>query len=205
MRDIFISTGGRLLADWQQACPEGAVFRESAALNADIGQALIWLHVNADSTASMLSDVTGLLGRFAQARVLVLANAPDTNEAVAAFQQGAAGYCHAYSSADVLREVRRVVQLGGVWLGPEVLQRLITVGRTMVGSSQTKINATLEQLTPREREVALKAAEGLSNKLIARELDITERTVKAHLTAIFERLAIRDRLQLALMLNDRQG
>jgi DNA-binding NarL/FixJ family response regulator len=53
-------------------------------------------------------------------------------------------------------------------------------------------------LTTREREVALLAANGASNKTIASDCDITERTVKAHLAAIFEKLHLTDRLQLAL-------
>jgi DNA-binding NarL/FixJ family response regulator len=60
----------------------------------------------------------------------------------------------------------------------------------------------LEKLTKREQEVATEASKGLSNKEIARILSITERTVKAHLASIFERLGAKDRLQLALMLNN---
>ena len=56
----------------------------------------------------------------------------------------------------------------------------------------------LESLSAREREVVHLASRGLVNKLIARELGITERTVKAHLKAVFEKLQVADRLQLAL-------
>ena len=54
------------------------------------------------------------------------------------------------------------------------------------------------ELTPREREVLEMVAEGLPNKLIARRLEISEATVKAHLTRIFERLGVSDRTQAAL-------
>ena len=53
-------------------------------------------------------------------------------------------------------------------------------------------------LTPREREVLAMVAEGLPNKLIARRLEISEKTVKAHLTRIFERIGVSDRTQAAL-------
>ena len=59
----------------------------------------------------------------------------------------------------------------------------------------------LSQLTKRQKDVAIEAAKGLSNKEIARILSISERTVKAHLAATFECLKAKDRLQLALMLN----
>ena len=58
----------------------------------------------------------------------------------------------------------------------------------------------LAKLSPRERDVALQVAGGASNKVVARHLDITERTVKAHLTSIFEKLDVRDRLQLVIAL-----
>ena len=56
-------------------------------------------------------------------------------------------------------------------------------------------------LTEREREVAIAVAQGASNKEIARQLDITERTIKAHVGAILEKLGVRDRLQLSLIVN----
>ncbi|UUA74872.1 helix-turn-helix transcriptional regulator [Cellvibrio sp. QJXJ] len=59
-------------------------------------------------------------------------------------------------------------------------------------------SADLNLLTGRERAVAELVAAGKTNKEVARELDITERTVKAHLGASFEKLGVRDRLQLAL-------
>jgi DNA-binding NarL/FixJ family response regulator len=59
----------------------------------------------------------------------------------------------------------------------------------------------LELLSERERAVALCVARGESNKEITQKLDIAERTIKAHLTTIFEKLGVRDRLQLAVLLN----
>ena len=59
-------------------------------------------------------------------------------------------------------------------------------------------NEVLSLLTPRSRDVAIRASQGLNNKTIARELDITERTVKAQLSAAFERTGVSNRIQLAL-------
>ena len=56
-------------------------------------------------------------------------------------------------------------------------------------------------MTAREQEAALLVAGGASNKEIARQLDITERTAKAHVSAMLEKLGARDRLQLSLILN----
>ncbi len=66
---------------------------------------------------------------------------------------------------------------------------------------QTENHGWEEDLTERERETAHHIARGASNKEIARELGITERTVKAHVGAILEKLNLRDRLQIALRVN----
>ena len=56
----------------------------------------------------------------------------------------------------------------------------------------------LDELSPREREVLAMVAQGLPNKLIARRLEISEKTVKAHLTSVFRRIGVTDRTQAAL-------
>ena len=56
-------------------------------------------------------------------------------------------------------------------------------------------------MTAREQETAILLAKGYSNKEIARQLDITERTVKSHVGAMLEKLRVRDRLQLSLIIN----
>ena len=58
------------------------------------------------------------------------------------------------------------------------------------------------EITEREREVLLLVMEGLANKQIARRLEITERTVKAHLTSIFQRIGVTDRTQAAMWARD---
>src|SRR4029079_5547655 len=63
----------------------------------------------------------------------------------------------------------------------------------------------LENLTLRQREVAEAIARGASNKEIARRLNVTERTVKAHLTNMFRNVGVFDRLHLALLLNNVRG
>jgi DNA-binding NarL/FixJ family response regulator len=114
------------------------------------------------------------------------------------------GYVHANSAPKLLREVKAVISHGCIWLGQQLLQRLIETSVKLTGSNPEYVDGLLKQLTKREQQVAQEAAKGLSNKEIARILNITERTVKAHLAATFERLHVKDRLQLALMLNRQQ-
>ena len=206
MRDLFICPRNSLLANWSDACPDAKVYASLAAMRrSKKDEYLFWLHADANSQPWVASCIAQILRDFHNPRVVVLANVPDQADALLALGQGAIGYCHAYSAAAVLREVKAVVTHGGIWLGRDLLQSLINVSRALVGNQPQQISETLKLLTKREREVALKASTGLSNKEIARLLKITERTVKAHLSATFERLGIKDRLQLAIMLNDKSS
>ncbi len=97
-----------------------------------------------------------------------------------------------------------VVTNQGIWVGQELLAKVLggsfkTLQQRHQGAS-FQYSEYLELLTERERGVALAVARGATNKEVARQLDITERTVKAHLSAIFKKLAVRDRLQLILKL-----
>ena len=87
---------------------------------------------------------------------------------------------------------------GGLWMPPGLLQRLLALSLRTTPAPSTQPAAALEELTAREREVAAQVALGASNSEIADTLGITGRTVKAHLTAIFAKLGVRDRVQLAL-------
>lgn len=207
MQDFFISSGSKLLAHWEEAFDHAKGYAGLSATTlkkAAKADTVIWLHAeNADS------DVNKMLAQAIEAlpalRIVVLANQPSQQAALQAMNAGAAGYCHAYSEAAVLREVRSVVTHGGIWLGRDLLQKLINVSIGLVHTQSSQVTDALAKLTQRERDVAIEAAKGLSNKEIARVLNITERTVKAHISACFERLHIKDRLQLALILNDKSS
>ena len=130
--------------------------------------------------------------------LIVASSNPRDDEGIAALEAGASGYCHAYSAPATLAQVIEVVASGELWVGRNLLSRLLGgVGRSL--AAHPKPNTDWEEpLTEREREVARQAAIGDSNQEIATRLGITERTVKAHMSAVFEKLAVSDRLQLAL-------
>ena len=133
--------------------------------------------------------------------VVALSNAVSQEEGLTCLEAGASGYTSALANSDVLRQIAMVVDNGGLWVGPELLSRLRDSLARMPVAHIPTLNGKLAALSPREREVALAVAAGASNKEVARNMGITERTVKAHLTAIFTRLGIRDRMQLVLMMN----
>ncbi len=211
MQDIFISTLPRHIDSWSKAFPDSlisATVMEGAAspeLRLDDESTVFWLHMNEDRQQWMSNTIATILKHHKKAKVVVLANAPNHAESLHALSLGAMGYAHAYSAPEVLTEIKTVISHGGLWLGQELLQRLIETSTKLAGNQPDQVDSLLEKLTKREREVAIEAAKGLSNKEIARILNITDRTVKAHLAATFERLGAKDRLQLALMLNKHQN
>jgi two-component system nitrate/nitrite response regulator NarL len=201
MRDLFISPRDSLLENWVGAFDDAEVY--PSVTDVRIGKNdpnFFWLHVDANSQQWLSTSAAQIRAEFSNAKIVVLANVPHQALAIS---EGAIGYCHAYSAAAVLVEVKAVVTHGGIWLGQDMLQYLIGTSRQLVAARPETVSSALELLTPREREVSQQVSVGLTNKEIARKFNITERTVKAHLSASFERLGVKDRLQLALILNDK--
>ena len=203
MKHVFVTPVGALRNRWREAFPEALVVTsvEALALEAPAAE-VAWLD------ASQMDD-TARRERLAAAtaagyRVVVLSAAPGEADAFQALNAGAVGYCHLESAPEQLREVGLVVAHGGLWMPAELVQRLVALSvRTQPASDVARVN--LEVLTPRERDVARHVAQGASNREVAAALDITERTVKAHLSAVFEKLAVRDRVQLALVMSQIAG
>jgi DNA-binding NarL/FixJ family response regulator len=124
-----------------------------------------------------------------QTQVVVLTSFADRARILDALDAGAAGYLLKDAEPDELLRGIRAAAAGQAPLAPRAASELLAdrfEGRPAA------------ELTPREREVLGMVAEGLPNKLIARRLEISEATVKAHLTRIFERLGVSDRTQAAL-------
>jgi len=208
MQDIFVSTLPKLISGWAEAFPDALLVKDVLEVSSNLeivasySAALIfWLHINDSQKDFLPATIAKLLQIYPDAKVVVLANTPSHAETLQALSAGAIGYAHAYSAPEMLKEIRMVIHHGGIWLGQQLLKRLIETSVKLTGNRSALVEELLTRLTSREKEVAIEAAKGLSNKEIARALQITERTVKAHLAKSFERLGVKDRLQLALMLN----
>lgn len=209
MQDVFVSQLPEPIASWTKAFPKSklvSAIPEVTALSNPKAKKpedlVFWLHMNADRQQWMESAIATIKTNYSGAKIIVLANAPNHAESIHALKLGAMGYCHAYIAHNVLKEIKAVISHGGLWVGQDILQGLIEASTNLVTNAPQQVDSLLDKLTKREKEVALEASKGLSNKEIARILNITERTVKAHLASIFERLGAKDRLQLALMLNN---
>lgn len=128
--------------------------------------------------------------------ILATSSRPDDEEGLAVLNAGACGYCHSHAPIETLRQALDVVASGELWVGRALLSRLLRLVDSRL--PRAGLAEWARPLTDREREVAHHAALGESNIAIADALGITERTVKAHLKAVFEKLQVADRLQLAL-------
>lgn len=148
--------------------------------------------------------VAELLVRHPDSVVVVLSGVLQDPEGLRALNAGARAYCHLLAVPEVMREVAQVVTHGGLWVGPSLVQRLVAATREVLqrtGPAVARSAIDLSVLSEREAQVARAVAAGKSNKEVAQELFISERTVKAHLGAVFEKLGLRDRVQLVLHLS----
>ena len=154
----------------------------------------------------MLIDMpafSGLLNMSPAAKFFLLSDTPDEDEALSFLKMGIVGYGNTYISSSLLIEALRVIINGGVWLGQKVVQRLImdTSVNAKGDGKKDAAGPAMAKLTRAERHIAELIARGQSNLEIAADLNITERTVKAHLTSIYAKTKTGNRLNLALLIN----
>ena len=203
MQKIFLSYRSEPLSRWRDAFPSAEIrlnFDSGTVFAAPIHErVVIWLHLPAES-GELTEHIERVRAMTPGCPVVILSNLPSEQEGLTAFAAGASGYCNALAVPEMLRQVAAVVEQGGLWVGPDLMKRLFGAISARFGLSANNAT-TLAELSPREAQVAQAVARGATNKEIARALSITERTVKAHLSAIFNKLDVRDRLQLSLLVN----
>ena len=127
-------------------------------------------------------------------KVVVLSSFSDHQRVLAALDAGADGYVLKHADPEQILAAIEAVYRGGAPIDPQVARVLLDAKR--VGP------APRGALTDREEEVLRLVQAGMANKQIARQLGITERTVKSHLTKVFSALGVTDRTQAALWAAD---
>ena len=135
--------------------------------------------------------------RFPGVPVIVLSATADRQTVLAAMGAGAAGFIPKSSSNEVMESAVRLVLAGGKYLPSEALMRP-GEGATLRSRHAATLSTDTLGLTLRQTDVLRLIAQGASNKLICRELGLAERTVKAHVTAIFRALKVSSRTQAAI-------
>ena len=141
--------------------------------------------------------LTGLRESLPDVPVVILSASEDRPLVMQAVKLGAAGFIPKSSNSKVMLGAVRLVLSGGVYLPPALLERGIAQktngGVNHEDSDVAAPEATHVLLTPRQREVLGLVGEGKSNKEIARLLDLSEGTVKLHVTAILKALKVNNR------------
>ena len=138
----------------------------------------------------------------AETKVIILAGEITEQVEWELVKAGIRGCCHKGADPLLIRQVVEAVKEGELWIRRTLTSRLIDE----LGKTSLKINTYsgkldfLNKLTQREYDIAERVGNGECNKSIAQACGITERTVKAHLTEIFQKLGVTDRLNLALVL-----
>ena len=140
-------------------------------------------------------------------RVIVMTAAFSEDEEIALLKAGVKGCCRRGIDPESLEQVLSVTHGGGVWVTRSLLPRLVTELRRYAEAQRPAADKTvasdkLSALTPREKEIVQLIVGGASNKQVASALDISERTVKGHLSNVFQKLGVSDRLKLVLYVTD---
>jgi len=137
-------------------------------------------------------------------KIVLFTRTPHGREGVSALKAGASGYCNTDMKPFLLKKAIEIIQIGEIWLGRDLIAYLTekALPEPEQKDSPIELNSLLERLTPREREIAGFIARGDSNKEIAIQVNVTQRTIKAHVTAIFQKLGLSNRIQLALFIRE---
>lgn len=201
MNTLLCSRNESVLRRWHEALKDtyktyeattsDHIYKILAKLNID----LIFLH------RSMMDDdqLKEFLGYARENKIFILSDRPSNREGITILRLGCIGYSNTYISGPRLNLAAQTVLSGLVWTGTSLMQHLLDGAlddepeETRNGTEDQDI---LAKLSRREHQVATLVVEGLQNREIAERLDIAERTVKAHLSSIYNKTETNGRIGL---------
>ncbi|MBC8211579.1 MAG: response regulator transcription factor [Gammaproteobacteria bacterium] len=140
------------------------------------------------------------LARNSRVRVVMCSDQPNISEMLEAVRAGANAYCHSYMQQPHYQQLQRLVSNGQSWFPVKLLELSFELAYKALNGVDVEV--LLEALTRREKDIAVAVSKGLSNKKIAARFSITESTVKRHLSNIFKKLQLPDRVALVLHLKN---
>ncbi|MDO5609318.1 MAG: response regulator transcription factor [Pseudomonadota bacterium] len=179
-------------------CEAGSMQDVLATLDADDAIDLVLLDLHMPGSHG-LAGLAAVRAQHPGVAVVVVSANDDPRVVRRALDHGAAGYLPKSAGLDELREAIVTVLDCEQWLPANL--RAAVAGASSE-PADAALAARLASLSPQQFRVLVLVAEGLLNKQIADRLDVQERTVKAHLTAIFERLGVRNRTQAGVVLRE---
>jgi DNA-binding NarL/FixJ family response regulator len=156
------------------------------------------LFIHFDSLSVELDDLTQYLKELTnKVDIIALRDNPNVVEGAYLLTQGFKSYINSRTNAIIMNQVVETLATGNVWVYPELMSYIVT---KINAPSSTASKEKLEQLSTKEKEVATLVAEGMTNKMIAQTMNVAEVTVKKHLSSIFHKLDVKDRVSLVVYL-----
>jgi DNA-binding NarL/FixJ family response regulator len=196
-RPLIFAQDPNALKNWLTACgPNSKVLFDVRNLTDKYSpkEHLLLIQISETST---IDDITELAKAF---DVIVFANQTSDLQGLQLFKQGIKGYLNTYATVERIKQAVATISAGSIWLGQNVMQAMI---KSLIDENLPSEDWK-ELLTDREQETTGLVLQSKTNKEIAEELNITERTVKAHLHNVFEKLEVSDRLALVLKIKNWQ-
>lgn len=173
-------------------CPDALELAES---NADLDLVLLDIHLPG---VSGLDALQSFRERVPAVPVVVISASEDPDDVTRALDAGAMGFIPKSQSSQVMINALRLVLAGGVYLPPEMVRHAPRNGASRSTASATVTSYRDIGLTERQAQVLALLIQGKPNKLICRDLDLAEGTVKIHITAILKALKVSNRTQAVI-------
>jgi two-component system, NarL family, nitrate/nitrite response regulator NarL len=211
---LIVSANARLRGGWIRSLKERFSVHEAsdrAALERSLAsqKPSVLLLDLALPQLNGVGDLYAIQGLSPSTKIILFTRTPDDSEAIKALKAGVKGYCCKDIDPALLTKVVDVAKKGEIWVGRKVISRFLDELASATERQRKELplkkSINFDSLTPREHQIALLVGDGGNNREIADQLKISERTVKAHLTAVFRKIGLSDRLRLALLMaNDQQ-
>ena len=193
---LALTQAVRAAAPEAQLAEAGSFDEARAALAAQPDTDLVLLDLHMPGSHGLLG-LAVLRGEYPANAIAMVSAHDDAATIRRALAHGACGFVSKRCTLDELTAALRTILAGGDYV-PAALRPLL--GAHAVDADERGLAARLARLSPQQMRVLGLVADGLLNKQIADRLDVQERTIKAHLTAIFERLGVRNRTQAGVLL-----
>lgn len=168
-------------------------------LSFDMDSSISMLILHLESfDGDMVEFLTHLLGSVKDLKILVLSNRTNFSDGTNFLQAGVKGYGNTYMHSVLLKQALDVIKSENIWIYPELTQYLI---KNLTKTNELNKNK-LKNLSKQEKECAKLVSMGSSNKEIASILNLQEITIKKHLSSVYKKLSVKNRIELALYLKE---
>jgi two-component system, NarL family, nitrate/nitrite response regulator NarL len=183
-----------------EAVAQGATIRDALLIARDTAPDVLVLDMSLpDSTPDAIATI---LQQHPTLKILLLTMVADEPQISAALANGVRGCLLKGTSGRELVQAVRVLHQGECYVSPGLAAKILTRSDRQTVRAEKPVDR-LVGLTPREEQILSILGKGRSNKEIGNKLDLTEKTVKHHVTNILQKLQVRNRVEAALLISDR--